>query len=129
MSKKILRGVIMGCPGSGKGTQVKRIQQTFTIKSISSGDELRHNIARKTELGLRLQSIINSGKLVSDDIITKLMFQKIKNFNDSFLLDGFPRTIRQAQDLDDFLASTHHELSCVINLDVPWEVYLTLTLR
>ncbi|XP_026863120.1 GTP:AMP phosphotransferase AK3, mitochondrial [Electrophorus electricus] len=115
--KRIFRGVIMGPPGSGKGTVSGRITQTFGLKHLSSGDILRANINAKTELGLLMKSCIDQGQLVPDDIISRLVLAKLRDMDhSSWLLDGFPRTVAQAENLDSMCT-----LDTVINLDVPFE--------
>lgn len=115
----------MGCPGSGKGTQTARILQKYpNIKTISSGDALRHHVNQKTHLGLRVESLLASGKLVPSEIITPMMFSMLDNEPGEWLLDGFPRTLDQAQKLDEYLESNDENINFVINLNVPWSVIL-----
>jgi adenylate kinase len=96
-----MRLILLGPPGSGKGTQAQYIMERYEIPQISTGDMLRKTVAEKTPLGLQIKSIMDSGHLVSDDVIIKLVQERIKNPDCSkgFLLDGFPRTIKQAQSL------------------------------
>lgn len=96
-----MRLILLGPPGSGKGTQAQYIMERYEIPQISTGDMLRRTVAEKSPLGLQIKSIMDSGHLVSDDIIIKLVQERIKDpdCNTGFLLDGFPRTIRQAQSL------------------------------
>ncbi|KAG9354165.1 hypothetical protein JZ751_012289 [Albula glossodonta] len=113
----LFRAVIMGPPGSGKGTVSDRIRKTFELKHLSSGDILRANINAKTEIGLLMKSCIDQGQLVPDDIITRLILVELRNMGQSsWLLDGFPRTVRQAEALDDA-----YNINTVINLDVPFQ--------
>jgi len=113
--RTVFRAVIMGPPGSGKGTVSDRITKSFGLKHLSSGDILRANIQAKTELGLLLKACIDQGQLVPDDVISRLILSNLRNINTSWLLDGFPRTVTQAEALDD-----HYSVDVVINLNVPF---------
>ncbi|XP_030625550.1 GTP:AMP phosphotransferase AK3, mitochondrial isoform X1 [Chanos chanos] len=113
----IFRAVIMGPPGSGKGTVSSRISQSFGLKHLSSGDILRANIQAKTELGLLMKACIDQGQLVPDDVISRLILSNLKTMDhSSWLLDGFPRTVAQAEALD-----TMCSVDTVINLNVPFD--------
>ncbi|KAM3599260.1 uncharacterized protein V6R79_002748 [Siganus canaliculatus] len=113
---RIFRAVIMGPPGSGKGTVSARITKTFALKHISSGDILRANINAKTELGLLMKSCIDQGQLVPDDVISRLILRDLRALDQqNWLLDGFPRTVSQAEALDDV-----YNVDTVINLNVPF---------
>lgn len=96
-----MRLILLGPPGSGKGTQAQYIMERYEIPQISTGDMLRKTVAEKSPLGLQLKAIMDSGHLVSDDIIINLVQERIKkpDCQRGFLLDGFPRTIKQAQAL------------------------------
>ncbi|XP_078127990.1 GTP:AMP phosphotransferase AK3, mitochondrial [Sander vitreus] len=114
--QRIFRAVIMGPPGSGKGTVSARITKTFGLKHISSGDILRANINAKTELGLLMKSCIDQGQLVPDDVMCRLILSDLRAMGQSsWLLDGFPRTAFQAEALDDA-----YSVDTVINLNVPF---------
>lgn len=107
----------MGPPGSGKGTVSGRIVKHFALKHLSSGDLLRLNIQKKTEIGVVAKSYIDHGQLVPDDVITRLILQELNNIGEhNWLLDGFPRTVPQAKALDNA-----HQISTVINLNVPFQ--------
>ncbi|XP_034047498.1 GTP:AMP phosphotransferase AK3, mitochondrial [Thalassophryne amazonica] len=115
--QKIFRAVIMGPPGSGKGTVSARIVKTFGLKHISSGDILRVNVSAKTELGMLLKSCLDQGQLVPDDVMSRLILSDLKAVDHtSWLLDGFPRTVAQADALDGAF-----NVDTVINLDVPFQ--------
>ncbi|CAL8234360.1 unnamed protein product [Arctogadus glacialis] len=115
--QRIFRAVVMGPPGSGKGTVSSRITKTFGLKHLSSGDLLRANIESKTELGLLMKSCIDHGQLVPDDVISRLILSDLRKMgNSSWLLDGFPRTVSQAEALDGV-----YSVDTVINLDVPFQ--------
>ncbi|CAG8450857.1 502_t:CDS:2 [Cetraspora pellucida] len=119
-----MRLLLLGSPGSGKGTQSSRIQKKFNIPVISSGDILRQNIARGTKIGKIAAKEIERGAYVSDDIMIELITKELQNKQQNWLLDGFPRTINQAVALDDRLAMTDRSLNLIINLSVPEEVIL-----
>ncbi|KAJ2724381.1 Adenylate kinase 2 [Coemansia sp. Benny D115] len=120
-----LRMLILGAPGAGKGTQSSRIRQSFAISTISSGDILRRNIAEKTPAGMRAQEAVARGELVSDDVIVELIRSELEAIGGrSWLLDGFPRSIAQAQALDAMLTATGQPLNAVVNLVVPEHVIL-----
>ncbi|XP_054613822.1 GTP:AMP phosphotransferase AK3, mitochondrial [Dunckerocampus dactyliophorus] len=114
--QRLFRAVIMGPPGSGKGTVSGRIAKTFGLEHISSGDILRANINAKTELGLLMKASIDQGQLVPDHVISRLILRDLKAIpQSSWLLDGFPRTVTQAEALDDA-----YSVDTVINLNVPF---------
>lgn len=110
--------IILGAPGSGKGTQSAEIIKEFALKHLSTGDMLRAEIAAETELGLAAKSVIDAGELVSDDIILGMVSSKMENTDKGMLFDGFPRTIAQAEGLDKLLAAKNSEITHVIQLDV-----------
>ncbi len=97
--------ILLGPPGAGKGTQAKLISETFGIPQISTGDLLRENVARKTELGLKAKSAMDRGELVSDDLVCDMVADRLllADCARGFILDGFPRTVRQAEWLDGYL--------------------------
>jgi len=114
----VLKTVILGAPGSGKGTISNRIVRDFGLKHLSSGDILRSQILKQTDVGLKAKEYIAKGQLVPDDVITRLLSQEIETLKGhSWLLDGFPRTLTQAENLQKF-----EQLNLAINLDVPAEV-------
>ncbi len=113
--------VIFGAPGAGKGTQSDYIVERYGLTHISTGDLLRKEIADKTELGIRIKSIMDAGQLVSDDIVITMIDNAIAHDTHGILFDGFPRTVAQAETLDKLLANHGRSLTCMIQLEVPRE--------
>jgi len=112
-----VRVVLLGPPGSGKGTQAKLIKDKFNFAHISTGDILRDAIKKKIPLGLKAKKKVDSGKLVDDDIIINLIKERIKkeDCNKGYILDGFPRTISQAKALE---AINNNHKQIIIKIDV-----------
>jgi len=118
-----MRIVLLGAPGAGKGTQCKRIVAKYGLLHLSSGDILRQERAAGTELGEKAQSYMDSGTLVPDEIIVEMMVGAIKKTSETgFVLDGFPRTVNQAEELDKALVSAGQKIDTVLNLKVKREV-------
>ena len=117
-------GIIFGPPGSGKGTQASRIEKEFHLVHLSTGAILRSEVARGTEIGKEVARIMAAGDLVPDDIIVRIVRQRLpeSEVGEGVLLDGFPRTLEQARALDEMLASEGHQVDFVIALDVPEDV-------
>lgn len=113
--------VIFGAPGAGKGTQSDHIVERYHLTHVSTGDLLRSEIAAKSELGLRIKSIIDAGQLVSDDIVVEMIDKAIANDRNGILFDGFPRTVKQAETLDSLLAKHGRGITCMVQLEVPRE--------
>jgi adenylate kinase len=114
-----MRIVLLGAPGAGKGTQCKNIVVQYGLLHLSSGDILRQERAADTELGQKAQSYMDSGGLVPDEIIIEMMTKAIKDAPAAgFLLDGFPRTVNQAVELDKSLADNEMTIDFVLNLQV-----------
>ncbi len=108
--------IIFGPPGSGKGTQAKLLAKDLNLKHISTGEIFREEYKNKTKLGLEAyEKYWGKGNLVPDDITINILKNKLKNIKDGFILDGFPRTIKQAEELDKFC-----NIDKVIVLDVPY---------
>jgi len=122
---KVLRMVIFGKPGAGKGTLSARLVKKYDIMSLSTGDILRQNIHERTEVGAMAEEIVKRGELVSDDMMLKILTNKLDTLhNQPWILDGFPRTLRQGKMLDEHLQTKSIPLTLVVNLDVPDEVIL-----
>ena len=113
--------ILLGPPGAGKGTQAERLQQDFDLAYIATGDMLRAAVAEGTELGKKAKEYMDRGELVPDDIIIGVILERVKGdeARDGFLLDGFPRTIAQAEALDQALAKLGRKLTAVLLIDVP----------
>ncbi len=115
-----MRLILLGPPGAGKGTQAKRVIEEFDIPHISTGDIFRKNIKEKTELGQKVEGLLAEGKLVPDELTIEIVWDRLdqEDCKNGFLLDGFPRTIPQAQALDEGLAKRGLKLDRVLNIDV-----------
>jgi adenylate kinase len=118
-----MRTVLLGAPGSGKGTQGVVLSKKYNIPQISTGDLLRAAVAAGSELGKKAKSAMDAGALVSDDIVIGLIKERISqpDAKSGYILDGFPRNIPQAQALDGMLNELNQPLQCVVLLDVPFE--------
>jgi adenylate kinase len=118
--------ILLGLPGAGKGTQAEQITAEFGIPHISTGDMFRAAIAAGTTLGLKLKSYLDSGRLVPDDVTISIVRERLqeKDTEEGFLLDGFPRTIPQADALGSMLSVINRELDTVLYIHVPQEVLL-----
>jgi len=115
--------VLLGAPGAGKGTQCKRIVDRYGLLHLSSGDILRQQRAEGTELGRKAQKYMDSGALVPDQIIVEMMADAMKKTPAAgFILDGFPRTVNQAAELDKSLASDSQKMDAALHLETDDEV-------
>src|SRR6058998_1076273 len=115
-----MRLILLGPPGSGKGTQAQRLVQRFGIVQLSTGDMLRAAVAAQTPVGLKAKDIMASGGLVPDQIVIGIISDRIDqpDAKNGFILDGFPRTVPQAEALDELLKKKHMRLDAVIELRV-----------
>lgn len=115
-----MRLVLLGPPGAGKGTLAALLKENLKVAHISTGDILREEMKNNTRLGLEAKQYIENGKLVPDEVVTKLIESKLKSNgvgNQGFMLDGFPRTIQQAKDLDRILKDLKQPLDYVLYLE------------
>jgi len=112
--------VLFGPPGAGKGTQAKELSQKYEIPHISTGDILRANVREGTELGLKAKEYMDKGELVPDQVLIGLIKDRLEepDCENGYLLDGYPRTIPQADALEDILGEISKPLDVVINIDV-----------
>lgn len=116
----MLRLILLGPPGAGKGTQAAKIVEKYKIPHISTGDIFRKNIKDGTELGKKAQEYMNKGELVPDDLVIAIAEKRIQedDCKNGYLLDGFPRTVYQAEKLDEFLKNRGGNINKVINISV-----------
>ena len=119
-----MRLIILGAPGSGKGTQTSIIKEKACVPAISTGDILRANLAAGTDLGKKAKAFMEAGELVPDDLIISFALGRIEeeDCKNGFILDGFPRTVQQAEALDARLAELGIKIDAAINIEVPDEV-------
>jgi len=114
-----LRTILIGPPGAGKGTQAPKLRDEFCVCHLATGDMLREQVAKKTPLGLEAKKIMDAGGLVSDNIVVGMIKDQLENnksCKNGFVLDGFPRTVPQAQKLDGMLQSRGEKLDSVLQL-------------
>jgi adenylate kinase len=113
-----MRLILLGPPGAGKGTQAKVLVETYSIPQLSTGDILRSAIAARTPMGLAAKEVMDRGDLVSDDIVNGIISERLdaEDCKAGFVLDGFPRTIAQAEALDEMLAEKGMSLDAVIEI-------------
>ncbi|MEM1173254.1 MAG: adenylate kinase [Pseudomonadota bacterium] len=121
-----MRIVLLGAPGSGKGTQAKKLQDDMGFPHISTGDMLRAAVASGTEFGQKAKAIMDAGDLVSDDIMLGIIRERLAEADaaNGFILDGFPRTEQQASDLEDLLADIGAPLDAAILMNVDFSVLM-----
>ena len=122
-----MRLLLIGPPGGGKGTQAKFLIDHFLITQISTGDMLRENVRSETSLGEEARKFMNKGKLVPDSVILDMMKKRLaeQDCNNGYILDGFPRTIPQAEGLDILLKNLNQKLDHVVIMDVPDNLIIT----
>lgn len=115
--------ILLGPPGAGKGTQAKLISSNFKVPHISTGDIFRANISQNTELGIKAKQYMDKGLLVPDEVTIDIVKDRLTkdDCKNGFLLDGFPRTVKQAEALDKFLNKNNSKIDASILIDVPKE--------
>ena len=123
----MLRTILLGPPGAGKGTQAVKIVEKYGIPHISTGDIFRENIKNGTELGKKAQEYMNRGELVPDDLVIEIATDRLlkDDCRNGFLLDGFPRTVYQAEKLDEFLAAQGGKIDKVLDIAVGKDELIT----
>jgi adenylate kinase len=126
MSSEVLYLVLLGGPGAGKGTQAERLAETLEIPQVSTGDLFRENLKNETELGLLAKGYMERGELVPDEVTVGMVRERLSrpDATRGVILDGFPRTIAQAEALEALLAELGHGLSVVPYIKVPEDVLL-----
>ena len=124
--KNHMQIILLGPPGCGKGTQAQKLIHEFGFVQLSTGDMLRAAIRKGTEIGLRAKSIVDKGELVSDEIVIGIVRERIfsKECELGYMLDGFPRTLAQAEKLDQILSDRNQNIDLVIRLCVPDEMLI-----
>ena len=127
MEKIIMKIIMLGAPGAGKGTQAKKIAKKYQIPHISTGDIFRANIKNGTELGKKAKTYMDQGLLVPDELVCDLVVDRVQqeDCKEGYILDGFPRTIPQAESLDKALAALGEAVDYAINVEVPDENIVT----
>ena len=123
----MLRTILLGPPGAGKGTQAAKIVEKYGVPHISTGDIFRENIKKGTELGKKAQEYMNRGELVPDDLVIEIATTRLleDDCRNGFLLDGFTRTVTQAEKLDEFLAARDSKIDKVLDIAVEKEELIT----
>ncbi|UOE94271.1 adenylate kinase [Alkalihalobacillus sp. LMS39] len=118
--------ILMGLPGAGKGTQAEKIVANYDIPHISTGDMFRAAMKNETELGKKAKQYMDAGELVPDEVTIGIVRERLSepDCKKGFLLDGFPRTVAQAEALEDLLSSMGSSINYVLNIDVPQEVLM-----
>lgn len=121
------RLIFLGPPGAGKGTQAQALAKSCHIPHISTGDILRQALSARSPLGIKAQGYMDKGELVPDDLVQDLVEERLNQSDtqSGWILDGFPRTVSQAEFLDSLLQKLHHHNVRVVNLDVPDDVLMT----
>tara|TARA_B100001057_G_scaffold67949_1_gene61700 strand:- start:1981 stop:2553 length:573 start_codon:yes stop_codon:yes gene_type:complete len=122
--------IFFGPPGAGKGTQAKIISEFLNVPHLSTGDILRKKLSDKDDLANELRNIMSSGILVSDDILNSIVSTRLKNEeNNGFILDGYPRTIKQSDFLNNFLLKTSNSIEYIFNIELNFEILKSRILK
>jgi adenylate kinase len=123
--------VLLGPPGAGKGTQAVRLADRLGVPHISTGDLFRANLERETPLGLEAKRYMEAGELVSDEVTARMVRERLSEDDAAkgFILDGFPRTLNQANELDKILSVTGNKLDAVLSLEAPEDVLVERLLQ
>jgi len=121
-----MRIVLLGAPGSGKGTQAKKLMADMNIPQVSTGDMLREAVANGTRFGLKAKAIIDSGNLVPDDVVLGIISERLTkdDAKEGFILDGFPRNKKQAHDLEQLLSQMSISLNAAVLMDVDFNLLM-----
>jgi len=121
-----MRIVLLGAPGSGKGTQAKKLMADRNIPQVSTGDMLREAVAAGTRFGLKAKSVIEAGNLVPDEVVLGIISERLArpDAQDGFILDGFPRTTQQALDLEELLDQMGTPLDSAVLMDVDFDILM-----
>tara|TARA_Y100001970_G_scaffold163231_1_gene199528 strand:- start:233 stop:781 length:549 start_codon:yes stop_codon:yes gene_type:complete len=121
MKKHLL---FLGAPGAGKGTQAELLSKTNSYLHLSTGELLRREIERNTNLGIKVKDIINKGELVNDELVLEIVEKNLDKDNKGWILDGYPRNLSQADSLNEVLIKINQPLEMVFYLDIPEEVLI-----
>ena len=118
--------ILLGAPGAGKGTQAKQLAEKLGLAHVSTGDLLRQNVSKGTDLGMRAKDFMNKGGLVPDELVTEMLVKRLDepDLGKGFILDGYPRTIAQAQSLDAVFTKKNQEVDFVFYLEVSESVII-----
>ena len=115
--------IFFGPPGAGKGTQAKKISNELNLPHLSTGDILRAKINQNDNLANKLRDIMSSGKLVSDEILNQIVAEKLaKDCKDGFILDGYPRTLKQSEFLNSYLESSSFKINYIFDIQINFEI-------
>ena len=118
--------ILLGPPGAGKGTQAVRLVEKYSIPQVSTGEMLRKAVKEQTDLGIKAKGFMNSGKLVPDEVVVGIIRDRLveDDCNNGYILDGFPRTLVQAQKLEEMLSAEGQRIDRVLNIEVADEVLI-----
>lgn len=118
-----MRIILFGPPGAGKGTQAKLLEESLKVPQLSTGDMFRNAIKNQTPLGVKVKTILDSGKLVSDEVVVEMVQETIakSEYANGYILDGFPRTVAQAEAFDALLADRGEQVDAFVAMEVPEE--------